>query len=52
MPKNTNKGTSPKVASDAAGQLSNPESTAKERKVAASDLAQAARKGKKKGKKK
>jgi hypothetical protein len=52
MPKNTNKGTSPKVASDAARQVSNPKSTAKEREVAASDLAQAPRKGNKKGKKK
>jgi hypothetical protein len=52
MPKNKTKGTSPKVAADAAEQLSNPKSTPRERKVAASDLAQAPRKGNEKTKKK
>ena len=46
MPKK--KGTSPKVATDAAEQLRSPKSTSKEREVAASDLAQAPKKGKRK----
>lgn len=52
MPKKKSKGTSPNVASAAAEQLRDPKSAPKEKEGAASDLAQAPRKGNKKGKKK
>jgi hypothetical protein len=49
MPKNT-KQTSPSVASKASEILRNPRSTANEKSVAASDLSQAGKGGKSKGK--